>query len=192
MNSNEKITKVEFDQNQENHFNGIITKLGNGNPKTAINNGIIDCKASSIGYNSDWCHIKNAFDFKNDKLCFCSKSEPNSWFCYDFINYRVKISHYSIQSNGNGGERNRHPQNWVIEGSNDENKWEIIDSRSNEKSLSRISTSNTFEIKNNDINKYFRYIRIRQTGSNSNPSTYDQYELYFSAIEFFGDYYKTE
>lgn len=57
-------------------------------------------------------------------------------------------------------------KNWCFEGSNDQNTWKKLDSRSNEESLSENRASNLFEIKNQSDGDYFRYLRIRQIGLN--------------------------
>lgn len=178
---NEKYITIEYDNDQNNRFKGIITKLGRGDPSNVNKEKIIDV---SFSYNGNLQqHQANLFDFNDDKKYFHSEDKPNSWVCYDFKERKVKLSHYSIRSHGVSGKTNNRMKTWVIEGSNDNNKWEIIDKRENEESVVDVSASNTFKInENTPTNDFYRYIRIRQTAVNSNNNNY----LVLPMMEFFG------
>lgn len=182
LNTN-KITTIEYDDNPRHRFNGIISYLGKDDPKSVIANGIISVTASSIYLNDQYKEHqpKNVVDFNNDKMNFISNNDQNSWLLYDFKQRKVKPSHYSIKSHHWGGKGNYHPQNWRIEGSNDNVNWNVLDTRSNEKSLDDKSVSNTFTIKN-DFNDFFRYLRIALNG----VSTRNDHFLCFSSLEYFG------
>ena len=68
----------------------------------------------------------------------------------------------------------------MIEGSNNNTKWIVLDTRQDETSLSGANASRTFDIEYQNGN--FRYLRIRQTGHNSSGCDF----LTFSALEFIG------
>lgn len=173
---------IEFDGNKLNQFNGILTFIGKGKALDALDNGDIDVSSSSIFKEKDKPSF--ALHFDDDSIYFQSKSFPNSWFCIDFKDFKVNPSHYSIKSDSLAGSGGYHPQSWNVEGSNDLVKWDVLDSRRQEKSLDDRGASNTFEIQNkNDDNRYYRYIRIIQRGLNTHNSN----NLVFAAIEFFGD-----
>ena len=74
-----------------------------------------------------------------------------------------------------------HPKNWVIEVSDDNNKWSIINEQKNCSHLRGKSHVHNFEIDNKNT-KAYRYIRLRQNRvewSNHNI-------LFFESIEFYG------
>lgn len=175
----EKI-KIESIPFTGNRFCGILTSLGQGNPMNALNKGIIDIKASSTNSSSDDRQPKNVLNYENDTYIFHSDNHPDSWLCIDFLGRKVKPSHYSMKSHGYG-KNNTQPQNWDLQGSNDYNLWDPLDSRRGETCLSDSSSSNTFEIRN--AQKYYRYLRIQQKGKNT--SSNDCFVI--SSIEFFGD-----
>lgn len=178
-----KIIKVPYN-NSTNKFNGILTQLGNGNAVNSLENNIISISASSV-YSSD--QPKNVLNYKNDKQIFQSNNEIDSWLCIDFKKNKVNPSHYTIKSHGYGGKGDCHPQSWDIEGSNDQIIFDTLDIRKNQTVLDGNSLSYTFEIQHGSLsNKYYRYIRIRQTDTNTNNSRY----FVFSAIEFFGNILK--
>ena len=74
-----------------------------------------------------------------------------------------------------------HPKSWVIEGSNDENSWEIIDEQMNNHTLNYPKIVHTFAFQNLESKK-FRYLRMRQTDVNWGNNK----RLCINAIELFG------
>lgn len=170
--SKSSITKYPFKYNKQ--FEGIIYHLLEKNKDIQIS-------ASSVF--DELYKPENSINFDNKQSAFYSLNISDSFLCFDFKNIKVKPSHYSIRSNNWGDENWYHLQNWVIECSNDEVEWRIIDSHQKDKSLNSRSASKTFEIQEKlNENDFYRYIRIRQTGINTSGN----YELIISAIEFFG------
>ncbi|KAK8896528.1 hypothetical protein M9Y10_014436 [Tritrichomonas musculus] len=171
----------EFNFNGNNRFEGIIHSILMNKPTddTAPEQIIEVTSSSCIG--SSTFDKKNVFSYNNDHLFFNSKNLPDSWFCYNFKNRKIKISDYSIRSSSYGGKGSCHLLNWKIEGSNDNENWKVLDVRQNEKSLDDCRAENTFQV-NSPVSGYFQYIRIKQTG----PNSYGDNQLTFSVIEFFG------
>lgn len=75
------------------------------------------------------------------------------------------------------------PRNLVIEGSNNDKLWTVLDSHQNYSSLEGPSVTCTFDIIQHERN--FRYLRINQTGKDSSSN----YFLIFASLEFFGTLY---
>ena len=179
------IQTVQYDNNQLNRFNGILTKLGQGNAMDALSNGIIDITVSSVISSRGCVQPKNVLNYGNDLQVFESKHEPNSWLCIDFKDNKVNPSHYSIKTTKYGNKDNHIPQNWDIEGSNDHKHWDLLDSRRKEESIHKAATANTFAITNSaNKHNYYKYLRIIQRGKNTGNDD----DLFFSSIEFFGNY----
>ena len=178
----DQIVNVIYDNNINKGLNGIISHMGN--PKNLLDNGVVSVTASSVYNTNNHLQPKNVLDYNDAHMCFASKDEPNSWLFVDFHNYRVKPSHYSIQSQGDGGKGICHPQTWEISGSNDGSSWTRLDSRNNDKSLTV-----TFEIQYKN-SEFYRYLKIMNKGVNTKSSPFDTNVLYFSSIEFFGSYKK--
>lgn len=179
-----KKIKIEYDNNTNNRFKGIISHLGDGNGKNVINKKII--KITALAYNSGLINNVVDFDDKNASFGICGRE--NSWIRYDFVDRKVMPSHYSIMSDhwNNSNRGYYRPQCWCIEGSNDETNWTTLDTRQNEKSLDSQSVSNTFEIKNKN-NEFYRFIQIRQTGKNTGNDN----DFRFSSLEYFGTILET-
>lgn len=111
---------------------------------------------------------------------FSTKNEPNSWICIEFKNHRIKPTSYTIRSN-NWPSDNWHLRNWVVEGSNDSNEWEIIDEQKENSDLRGRNLVHTYHVHNKNDNS-FKFIRIRQTGQN----WYNNYYFGLNCIEFYG------
>ena len=178
-----KYTTVEYDSNASNRFNGIIAKLGNGNPASVLDSGTINITSSQAVNSDPRYQSKNVVNFSDTHGCFYSSNTANSWLTVDFKDRKVKPSFYSIRSNSWNGAGNSHPQSWRLDGSNDGESWTRLDARTNDKSLDGQGYSNTFEVREGkSLNEYFQYLRIQQTGT----STGGNNQFIFSALEFFG------
>lgn len=152
-----------------------------------IFNGIINClikkNKDSIEITSSWPN--NNFDANNvilfnDVEKSFSTSGENSFICFDFKDYRVIPKNYSIRS-WKSGQNSSHPRGWVIEGSNDNNKFEILDEQRDCPFLNGSSITHTFDIENPQ-NKSFRFLRIRSIMPDWNNTN----NLDINSIEFYG------
>lgn len=168
--------KFEYIENETDRFEGIfdfLTKKFNGN---VDEKNICKITASSI---LDHFVPSNVANFSNSRLVFSSQPAKNSWLEFDFIGRRVNPTHYSIKTTSI--KRNDvHLKNWVIEGSNDNEDWIILDSRTNDSSLNNPSAERTFKISQLS-ERFYKYIRIRQTGLNwkgSNQLIMDKFEIF--------------
>lgn len=164
-------------ENQD--FKGIINYL-RLKTKGKIENEI--SITSSSNYGTDFASNVSLFD-DIDRV-FQSGNQQNAWICFDFKEKRVIPFHYSIRSYYHYSKNAHHPRTWVIEASNDSERWEQIDEQKDCEGLNGRYLSETFKIKNDD-NREFRYIRMRQTGpswAGSNYLTIDSFELYGSLV----------
>ena len=122
------------------------------------------------------------YENKSGGYYFHSKEDDkDAWLCFDFKERKVMPTHYSLKSFASS-KQYHNIQSWNIEGSNDGTKWEVLDSRQNEKSLDDKDASNTFEITNSS--DFYRYLRIHQTGPNTYKNT--DYRFIIRSIEYFG------
>ena len=159
----------------EGPFNGIISRLTEKYGGNVHRRGAVDITASSNYYNE--CY--QVVDYGWNGWWFTDK-EPNAYIQFDFKHRAVSVSEYSIRSNGSTG--GFHLLSWVIEASVDgsDGSWEVIDSRTTNDLNGRFIVK-TYQC-NQQSNKFFRYIRLRQTAKNSGG----QDNLFLSEIEFFG------
>lgn len=172
--------QIEFDGNESNAFNGIVHFMSNEIRGNVSDKGIIIATSSSA--NRSDVSARNAVDIINSSSYFFSGDKENSWIKYDFTSRKVIPSHYSIRSypSSSGSE---HLRNWVIEGSNDDTHWELLDSKSGVSCLNSRNAFHTFEIEDKKKAKEgFRFIRLRQIGKNASGT----FNLSLSALEYFG------
>lgn len=175
-------------KNDGNAFNGIIHYLSEECGGNVSDKGVV--KVTSSPTNGNDVEAKYVVDFEDQLHYFQSKNEPNSWIKYEFVNAKVKPSHYSIKTRPDGGKGDNHPKNWVIEGSNTDNgfDWKILDSRNEVTELDDGNKCCTFNVQLmlNDDESY-RFLRLRQTGPNTQNGNY--YFLTLAGLEFFGVLY---
>lgn len=162
-------------KNDEN-FDGIINYLKKSNKEI-----IITSSSYYPGYPPS-----GVIEYDNKNKWFHSNDKPNNWICFDFNEYKVIPSSYKIRSS-HYGENLFNPRSWVIEGSNDKNKWEVLDDENNSPFLNGSYFVHLFSIEN-DYPDGYRYIRMRLTGTNwfknddSNYMMLDSFELYGQLI----------
>ena len=173
-------SKDDFEYFGQNTFDGIINYLSNKCHGNVHQKGIVNVTASSI-HNSYMPH--HIVDLKNYYNYFHSQNQPNSWIQYDFIDYKVRPTAYSIRTRHDYGRGHNQPKNWCIEGSNDKINWTVLDLQSDINFLDGTNKSHTFKIaKDLDEKECYRYLRYRLTG----VETQGNYKLVLSALEFFG------
>ena len=169
---------IPFKKNEE--FNGIINFLRN-NSKADIYD-IINITASSSN-NSQYGNPRNSILFEDLSKDFRAINSGDVWICFDFKSHRISPTNYTIRSY-NFEKDFPHPRFWVVEGSNDNDQWMIIDEQNDCKYLNGRNLVHTFPIKSS-ISEKFQYIRLRQTGLNWENSR----QFSFNSIEFYGKLY---
>ena len=109
---------------------------------------------------------------------------PNSSFSFEFVDHKVFVTEYSLRSLAVLSETKREdfPRCWVLEGSNNNDTWKIIDRQKNTLFQERNQTC-TFRVKYPGV---YKFIKIMQTSKNSNQSDHfrlSQFELYGAYFE---------
>jgi hypothetical protein len=142
--------------------------------------GVINITCSSTEYNHCWDVVN--YDWKN---YWHTTNSPNNWIQFDFKDWIVSLTHYSLKSDGCSSH---HLLAWELCGSMDGNTWVVLDRQE------------TNELNGNYLTKifscsaeascpdFYRYIRLRETGKNSAGSNY----LMLANVEFFGSMMKSE
>lgn len=174
--------EIEFEST--NTFKGIIKHI---QEKTS---GQIDKEinvtASSIYNNEEKLQPRNVVLFDDQTKFFLSKYEQNSWICSDFKEHQVFMTGYTIRTSVDKIANGNQPKSFVIEGSNDNNKWITIDEERECKYLKGEETPKTHTFKiNNENNTKFRYIRMKLIDRNWCGSNYlfiDSFEIYGNLI----------
>lgn len=170
-------TELQFPYQEEKGFNGIINYLKSISKDKIFDK--IEIKSSSVLEGKR--PPQNVIIYDNKNKDFSTKNEENSWISFDFKNYTIIPTNYTIQSFPRGSNGYAHPKSWVIEGSNDNKNWEIINEQTNSPALNGESVVHTFTVQKM-YQKAYRYLKMRITG----PNWGDLATLCFSAIEFYG------
>ena len=126
---------------------------------------------------------QNVIIFEDQNKEFYTENSTNSWICFDFKERRVIPTHYTLKGHSYG-ENGDHPKTWVIEGSKDNSKWEVIDEQKNCNFLNGSFYVHTFAISQQNSDE-FHYIRMRLTGlncGNDNKLKLNAFEIYGQLI----------
>lgn len=159
---------------KNNEFDGVLNYLQtHGNIRNEIE--------ITVSSNCDNTDPFNLVDYKDLNNYIYTKNEQNSWISFDFKYNKVIPTGYIIRSYPSFGHS--HLKTWVIEGSNDNTTWKLLDSQNNNSSLNGYNNVHLFPISiNKDEEEPFRYLRIKQTGTSWNNTN----NLLINSIDFYG------
>lgn len=167
---------ISFLYENDNRFSGIISHLRD-KFKDNIDSQIV-ITASSVPNPSR--QPRNVILYEDKTKDFFSTNESNPWLCFDFHDYSIRPTNYIIRS-GSYDENSVHPKSWVIEGSNDNENWDILDDQTDCPFLNGKNRVHGFAITKDDCEDY-RYIRMRLTGENWCGC----FHMAIESIEFYG------
>jgi hypothetical protein len=170
------IFKKESFPFEDSPFSGILSHLREKCGGNVHEKGIVSITSSGDECNQSWQVADHGW---NDR--WHSTNAPNSWICFEFKRNSISLQNYTVKSDPHRGQGYHHLREWVVEGSNDNGNWEILDSR-NTQELNGASLVKTFKCSSENSSKFFRFVRLRQTGKNC--AGYDN--LMLTGIEFFG------
>jgi hypothetical protein len=158
-------------------FDGMIEYLTAKCGGNVHDQGLIAVTSSSICGSSPSCHPKNAADLHNRSSFFKSKTEPNSWICYDFKGMEITPTHYSILSYP--ANQDNLSKSWCLEVSGDGESWTEVHRCENNSELNGLSQIGTYSV---NLLMKCRFVRLRQIGKNH----YNHDDLMLSGFEIFG------
>jgi hypothetical protein len=149
---------------------GIISYLTKKHGGNVQDKGIVTITSKSIDGYPDLRGPKNVTDLTSDSR-FCSQREPGQWICWDFLEMRVRPTHYTIWAYG--------LKSWVVESSLDGSSWTEIDRKMHNQDFKKNWSTASFAVAKP---AEFRFIRLTQTDKDHDGSDY----LVVRAVEFFG------
>jgi hypothetical protein len=154
-------------------LDGIIAHLSSECGGNVHDRGIVHITSKSVL--NDSYPPKLAADLQSTTY-FHSIGEPGQWLCYDFKDRRVRPTHYSVHAHSN----DLYLRSWVFEGSLDGSSWSLLDEQKDNSTTNSSHPIGTFSLSQSSA---FRFLRLRQTGKNTQGNDY----LVLFAFEIFGD-----
>jgi chromosome segregation ATPase len=163
-----------------NALEGILAHLTKQQGGNIHDLGIIQITSSSIEGDNPEYAAKNIANF-TDQSRFSTKNLPYQWVCLNFRRMKVIPTHYTMVTHHDvkGDWVAQYPRSWLVEGSNDQTLWTVLDERSKTSQLDGPDRTSTFNVTNSIE---CQYIRLTQTGQTSRGKL--SLELY--AFELFG------
>ena len=138
----------------------------------------VKLKNSSSYYGNIYSIISYNFTGDFAKDCFATQSLSNSYVEFEFVNHRMRISHYGILTRP--GLSANFLKTWKFQGMNEKNEWTTLHYKNNSNDLVGLNISKVYKTKS--TTNTFKRLRIIQTGPNSDNS----YHLVLNNIDFFG------
>lgn len=180
---------IECQYNEDNKFDGIISyilKKSNGNDKDLkLTSGCRNYFGAQYDISNlllmDVCYMDKGF-------MSCVYDRNSAWIEYDFGKRKINMTSYTIRSLSRFYYQCQ-PKTWKFIGSNDHEKWEMIDFKKDNDVLNKGYCIGHFECVR--TGKFYRYIRYVQIRNWNQYETYKQchnyrYIISLSSIEFFG------
>ena len=195
---NEEETNVEYNiiechYSEDNKLSGIITYLLNKNDGNDGDLKLTGGKGgvSGFGYND----VSNLLSLSVHDF---DRGYMNTFYCrrYAFVEYdsgerRIKVTSHTIKALGRFQYQGQ-PKTWKFMGSNDHDKWEMIDFRENEEELRKGNFVGHFEsVSESQLYRYIKYIQCDNWHSYNRSGFFGRYKCYryyiaTSAIKFSG------
>jgi hypothetical protein len=170
---NSRLHTPTFLPEVDGSLDGIIAHLSSEFGGNVHDQGIVNITSRSVI--SDSALPKLAADLQSMSH-FHSQKAADQWICYDFKDWRVRPTNYSIRANSS----NYFLRSWIFEGSMDGLSWSLLDDQKDNSTANSTHPIATFSISQSSA---FRFLRLRQTGKNANGNDY----LVLVAFEIFGD-----
>ena len=175
--SNLVVRQFLYNTSLENFkFNGIIRNLTDRYGGNLHENTVVEITCSSTSnHGKPWF----ALNLQSEDDWWSGNAAYDWWKC-DFKARKVQLTGYTLRTNS-AGLNGSHLKNWILDGSNDNIKWVVMDERVNNSDLNGSNLSKYFAIEGNF--QPFRYIRIRLSGLTHLKDNL----LCLSGCEFFGN-----
>jgi hypothetical protein len=153
-------------------WSGLFSHLGELCGGNVHEKGIVEITCSSTHVGNCW-EVANS----NSQTMWHTANSANGWIQFDLKDRWISLTHYTLKS-GNG----YNPLRWVVSGSIDGKTWKDLDVQNTDE-LSGTYVTKVFECSRERSGSHcYRYIRLTQTGPNSNAS----HTLALAGVEFFG------
>lgn len=166
--------------------NGVFYYLGtNGLHDTWVNpitSGVVSYQLHpTIFFNNDYAVFYSVDRGAASNATYIAEynTDQRNWLTYDFGSYALKPEYYTIM--GRAGYNANFLKNWILEGSNDNSNWDVLDTRVNDTQQGQGIWG---EYTATSVKPY-RYLRIRSTGVDSSGNNL----VGFGEIEFYGTLY---
>lgn len=173
-----KATEIPYSGEMYSGIISVLTDRYKGNLHDA---GVVTVTSRDL-YGSQYLQ-KYVLDLRSESSCYESSDSQGAWFCLDFGEREVEVSHYWVRTYGNGPG---HLKTWVLEGAHDQNTsdWVVIDTVEKERSMDRANAVCQRDVE--PLKESFRFIRFRLTGKNHGG----YWILNCSGLELFGKLYE--
>jgi hypothetical protein len=175
-NDNPRVRGLSIPLNRDRPFDGVFAYLWRQcgeNPHTA---GLIEISVNDEYPNRQY----KCYDLLSEGKWWASNNGAvDHYVKIDLKDRRLVPSGYSVKTHGNAFSSGQFVRSWRFEGSNDDSKWEVLDSHTDSGELMGNDKEVSFAISEA---RAFRFLRLIQTRVNSSGGRY----LALQRLELFG------
>ncbi|OHT07115.1 hypothetical protein TRFO_05349 [Tritrichomonas foetus] len=180
-NNNSRFIKQEFIEippSYTNDFDGIFNYLNKKCNDNCLFRGLVKVTSSTRGKGS----IENIVS-KDHTNFWTSANKEDNYIAFNFAPLKVSINAYSLLT-FDYGPNDFHMKSWILEGSNNNDKWTKIDLVVNDEYLNGPRKFHTYVVSKESIP--FTYIRLKLYG----PNHFGSYFMAIKGFELFGKIYQ--
>lgn len=161
---------------------GVLAFLSRVAGRNAHEAGLITISASEVTSTSK---EPTLIDYHHDKNDFYTSNMPEQWISIDFKDHKFVLMGFTLRNMRRKicSSAPEYPRNWDMRGSNDNSHWEVIQSFTNDTTMTDEHPYGTFRTPEKEP---FRYIQLIMTGTNSETDSRYNYYLSLKSIEFYG------
>ena len=178
-----KITEVKFNGNE---LSGIISHLKKKHGDNLEESGALKLAGGRDPHPGYPITNLINYDQSNSYYNYSMRepsSESDSWIEFDFVNEKVNLTSYTIKTDNDEPNSIWKPKSWRIVGSDNHEKWTVLDHKENCNDLNGSCYQHRFECDKKD--GFFRYIRYIQ--EDSWDSSRCKYAFSLKCFEMFGN-----
>jgi hypothetical protein len=173
-NSNPRVREPIFGLDRDRPFDGVFAHLWRQCGESPHTAGLI-----AISANEELSSYECINLLSEGKPFLSSNAAVDHYVKIDLKEMSLIPSGYSVKAHGVPWKGIHFVRSWRFEGSNDDSKWEVLDSHTNSEELVGSDKEVSFAI---STTSRFRFLRFIQTGVNSSNSLY----LALQRLETFG------
>jgi hypothetical protein len=172
-------------------LSGIIAHLTRRCGGNVHDRGVVQITSSGTYEEARWCAAMNAADLAVDSAFWSGHRWPgenishsrNTWICYDFRDWKIIPTHYSIRSYCGGSVNSHNLKSWIVETSMDGFEWIEVDHKENNSDLNARNITRTFGIAKCNICRLIRLVNIGRNHANTDALVISCWEIFGLLME---------
>jgi hypothetical protein len=122
---------------------------------------------------------------QNNRRFIFARYTRNNWICYEFVDRRVTITHYTIRTDceANAGVSMSNSKSWIVEVSADGEGWTEVDHRENTSELNNRDVTELFQVAKSAEGRFMRPVNVGKNHKGTDSLCLSSFEIFGTLIE---------